>query len=189
MVEARELIIESKANGTHTVLLDKKDWDKVSQYRWFLHRAHTGKLYVRANVDDPNGGIRYHKVNGKTYEYPKQTTIAMHQIIAGTPKGMYTDHINGDTLDNRKENLRVCSNVQNCWNRGKNKNNSHKYKGVKQDRRRRLTPWMAYIGYHGKRIYLGNYATEEEAARAYDKKAIELHQEFAALNFPKETGA
>jgi hypothetical protein len=184
MSKAQELIIESKKHGAHTVLLDKEDWDKVSQYKWFLNRAHTGKLYVRANIDHPDGGTLMRKIGGKEYECKKQTTIALHQIIANTPKGMYTDHKNGDTLDNRKENLRICTNAQNCWNRGKNKNNSHGYKGIKFDGRRRLAPWQAYIGYHGKRIYIGNYATAEEAARAYDKKAIELYGEYAVLNFP-----
>lgn len=183
----RELIIESTKNGVHTVLLDEEDWDKVSQYKWFLNRAPTGKLYVRANIDNPDGGIRYHKVNGKVYEYPKQTTIPMHRIIANTPKDMHTDHISGNTLDNRKENLRVVTNEQNCRNRGLNKNNTLGFKGVSYDGRRHHTPWTARIGYKMKRIYIGNYATKEEAARAYDEKAIELYGDYAALNFPEVT--
>jgi hypothetical protein len=184
-MQTRELIIESETHGSHTVLLDEEDWDKVSQYKWYLNRAHTGKLYVRTNIDHPDGGTLMRKIGGKEYECKKQTTIALHQIIANTPKDMHTDHKNGDTLDNRKENLRICTNAQNCWNRGKNKNNSHGYKGIKFDGRRRLAPWQAYIGHLGKRIYLGNYATAEEAARAYDKKALEIFGEFAVLNFPE----
>ena len=50
-MKTRELIIESEAHGSHTVLLDEEDWDKVSQYKWYLNRAHTRKLYVRTNID------------------------------------------------------------------------------------------------------------------------------------------
>ena len=185
--KCRELIIESLKHGTHVVLLDEEDWDKVSQYKWHLAQARTGRFYARTNVDNPNGGIRYHKVNGKVYKYPKQTTIPMHRLIMATPKGMHTDHVNGEnTLDNRKQNLRVCTNEQNCRNRGKNKNNTHGYKGVTYDARRAYSPWTARIGYKMKRIYIGNYATAEEAAIAYDKKVIELSGEFATLNFPKD---
>ena len=179
----KEIIIESKAHGTHTVLIDEEDWDKVKQYKWYLNKARTGKIYVRANIDNPAGGVRIHEVNGKVYKYPKQTTIPLHRVIMNTPKGMYTDHIDGNTLDNRKENLRVCTNAQNCWNREKNKNNTYGYKGIKFDARRRLAPWQVYVGHHGNRIYVGNYATPEEAARAYDKKAKELHGDYARLNF------
>ena len=97
---------------------------------------------------------------------------------------MHVDHINGNPLDNRKSNLRICTNAENQRNRGVNKNNTSGYKGVcwaKQNKK-----WKARIKHNGKLIHLGYYKDKEEAARAYDKKAKELHGEYAYLNFPDE---
>ena len=179
-----ELIIQSRKHGEQTVLYDAVDRDIIHNHRWSVYKAkQNGRLYVRTNVDHPDGGIRVHVVGGKTYHSTKQTVIGLHQMIMQTPKGMYTDHIDGNPLNNRRSNLRVCSNADNCRNRGINKNNTHGYKGVTYDGRRRHAPWTARIGFNFKRVYIGNYATREEAARAYDKKATELHGEFAKLNF------
>ena len=178
-----ELIIQSRKHGEQTVLYDAVDRDIVHNHRWHVHQGGHGHLYVRSNVDHPDGGIRIHVVGGKTYHSTKQTVIGLHQMIMQTPKGMYTDHIDGNTLNNKRSNLRVCSNADNCRNRGINKNNTHGYKGVTYDGRRPHAPWSARVGFNFKRVYAGNYATKEEAARAYDKKALELHGEFARLNF------
>lgn len=90
------------------------------------------------------------------------------------------DHINGDGLDNRKSNLRICNGSQNRCNKGKPKNNTSGYKGVTWH-----TPnkkWVAQIAVNGKHSYIGSFKTKEEAAKAYNKKAKELHGEFARLN-------
>ena len=103
---------------------------------------------------------------------------------------MQVDHINGNTLDNRKENLRLCTNQQNAMHRGKTKNNKSGYKGVRYMKKKKgminehSKPWQAQIYLNQKQIYLGCYKTPEEAARAYDKKAIELFGEYATLIFP-----
>ena len=124
-----------------------------------------------------------------------------------TPKGMHTDHINGYGLDNRKENLRVCTAQENHQNRRLRSDSSTGFKGVQYTpiAKRKYTskktgitticehvlkkPYQAYIGdpeRMGRHIRLGYYATAEEAARARDAKAKELHGEFAYLNFPDE---
>lgn len=95
------------------------------------------------------------------------------------------DHINRDPLDNRRENLRPATQAQNMRNRGANKLKKRScYKGVgfRPDLVQR--PWTAHIQREHKAHWLGYYATEEEAARAYDKAALELFGEFAYLNFP-----
>lgn len=93
-------------------------------------------------------------------------------------RGQYVDHINGNKLDNRKSNLRICSNAENCRNsRGTGKN---RFKGVFWVANR----WMAQIAVDRKTIYLGRFKDEEQAARAYDKAARKHHKEYARLNFP-----
>lgn len=98
------------------------------------------------------------------------------------------DHVNGDRLDNRRHNLRVATHGENAVNR--KAHGASVYLGVHRDRQR----WAAQIrplgsGTNGRRLYLGAYATEEEAARAYDRAAREHHGEFARLNFPQEVDA
>ena len=97
---------------------------------------------------------------------------------------MHVDHINGNPLDNRKSNLRICTNAENQRNKGVYKNNKSGYKGVhwfKRDKK-----WQAQIKHNNKSIHIGLYEDKEEAARAYDKKAKELHGNFKNLNFPDE---
>lgn len=104
----------------------------------------------------------------------------MHRVIAGTPEGMSTDHINGDKLDNRRSNLRICSTSSNMRNRGKQNNNTSGYKGVFWS-----IPagrWRAQIVVNKKSIHLGLYDTTEEAASAYNVAAKEYFGEFANLN-------
>lgn len=104
----------------------------------------------------------------------------MHRLLMTSPTGTMVDHINGNGLDNRKENLRVVTNSQNLMNRGKNKNNTSGYKGVLWDKVR--NKWIALIGFNNKNIYLGRFFTKNEAAFAYNAKAEELFGEFAQIN-------
>ena len=184
--EMKTIIVESPKHGTQHILVDDEDYDLVNQYKWHVHEGKNGRLYARTNIDHPSGERRMRNISGYWANCKKQTSICMHQLINKTPKGMYTDHkVPENTLDNRRSNLRTSTNQQNCANRGINKNNTHGFKGITYDGRKKITPWTARIGHKGKRIYIGNYKTPEEAARAYDKKAIKLNGEFACLNFPE----
>ena len=91
------------------------------------------------------------------------------------------DHINGVRDDNKIENLRECSPLENSKNRLADKNSTSKYKGVSW--RKSKNRWITYICSGGENIYLGSFANEIEAAKAYDKKAKELHGEYGRLNF------
>jgi hypothetical protein len=159
-------------------IVDDDDYGVLMEHKWCAHKQVNGKFYVaRSSPRDSNG---------------KQKTIRMHRQITNAPKGMYVDHINGNPLDNRKENLRICTNQQNGMNRGKQNNNTSGYKGVRYVKKKKnmineySKPWGAEIMHNQKRVFFGYYKTKEEAARAYDKKAIELFGEFAYLNFPEE---
>ncbi len=175
-------------------IIDEEDYDLVMEAvkprsRWTLKYS-KNKLNVYA-----------------IHSASKNNHIGMHAIIMNTPKGMHTDHINGYGLDNRKENLRVCTPQENHQNKKLRSDSSTGYKGVaytpinKYKHTSKKTgaitiresvlkkPYKAYIGDPervGRHISLGNYATAEEAARARDAKAKELHGEFCYLNFPEE---
>lgn len=107
----------------------------------------------------------------------------MHREIMVAPSGQYVDHVNGNKLDNRRENLRMCSNSQNMANRRAPRVNRSGFKGVHFFKRDGT--WRAAITQDYKTKHIGYYATPEEAARAYDIKARELFGEFAQLNFPE----
>jgi len=107
----------------------------------------------------------------------------MHRVIMRAPKGVMCDHRNHNGLDNRKSNLRLCTSAQNQYNKKPKKDCASKYKGVV--RRKDCKKWRAKIGFKGKRIHLGYFDDEMDAAMAYDDKAIELFGEFAYLNFPE----
>ena len=110
----KKLIIESKTHGTHEVLLDDEDYEWAKEYNWHLNiqrneSATLPKYYARRRIGMVEG---------------KQKNMLLHREILKPLKRQVTDHINGNTLDNRKENLRVCDKNQNQANRRKYKNNS-----------------------------------------------------------------
>lgn len=107
----------------------------------------------------------------------------MHRFIMNCPKDMQIDHINHNPLDNRKSNLRICTITQNLYNRRRKPHPKTKsrFLGVYPS----LSKWQATIGVNYKRIYLGTYQTQEEAAKAYDVAAEKYFGEYANLNFKK----
>ncbi len=136
-------------------IIDKEDLHLIQGYKW----TWTGK-YVRATTK--TGGVY------------------LHRIITGASKGSDVDHKNGDTLDNRRENLRVCSRSENSANQKRMRGGSSKYKGVTFCKTR--NKWVAKIMKNYKTVFIGRYKTEENAALAYNKKAVELFGEFAFIN-------
>jgi len=129
-----------------------------------------GKLYVARTIN----------INGK---YKK---ISMHrQIIGKIPIGKEVDHINHNGFDNRRCNLRICSRSQNAKNSKIRKNNTSGYNGVTFDKRAKK--WRAQIWKDNCRIHIGLFEDKKIAARAVDKKAVELFGEFAVLNFCRPT--
>jgi len=111
------------------------------------------------------------KINGK------QSLLYMHRVIMDAPKGFEVDHINNNRLDNRKENLRICTSSQNKMNT-KYKNKAG-YRGVSINCSGK---YRALIRFDGKNIHLGVFITAKEAAIAYNEAAVKYHGEFANLN-------
>lgn len=109
----------------------------------------------------------------------KDGVVYMHRLLMQPKEGFHVDHINGNTLDNRRSNLRVCTAQQNIHNSA-GRNKTSEYKGVSWDKSR--NKWKAVIGLNYKRIQIGRYETEKQAAIAYNHKAKELHKKYAVLN-------
>ena len=105
-------------------------------------------------------------------------------LLLSVGNDVVVDHINGNPFDNRRSNLRIASTVQNHWNYRISERNTTGYKGIYRDKR--IEKYHARICEHGRRHYLGVFATAEEAARAYDSAARKFFGEFATLNFPEK---
>jgi hypothetical protein len=161
------------ANGRGTAIVDDADYAEVSKHKWRLTSVRNGKGYASAFV----------KIG--------RTSIGMHRMLMKPPAGMVVDHINGNKLDNRRENLRLCTASQNQWNAGKRiLKGTSKYKGVCRPSAPSPRPWVAQIRSDWKTILIGRYKTERLAALAYNLAARMLHGEFARLNeIPPEAAA
>lgn len=96
------------------------------------------------------------------------------------PVGMCVDHIDGNPLNNCKNNLRICTQAENQMNRGKTKNNKSGCKGVYWAKQ--LKKWKSQITINNKQKHLGYYNCPIEAAKAYNSAALLYHKEFAKLN-------
>jgi len=114
----------------------------------------------------------------------KIKTISMHREIMNFPAGKLVDHENGVTLDNRMDNLRAATREENAHNKGKTRTKtSSKFIGVYFDKKKKR--WIVRIMYNYRRIYIGTFKDEIEAAKAHDEAARKYHKEFARLNFPE----
>jgi hypothetical protein len=149
-------------------IIDAADYEWLSQWKWCaVENKYRGVFYA----------VRRSPRKG---EEPRHTEI-MHRLILGLKYGdcRLGDHINLNTLDNRRSNLRIASSSQSQCNRGKQKNNSSGFKGVSFDKKMRK--WQAYIKINRKRRNLGYFSTSTAAYSAYCVAATELHGEFKRL--------
>lgn len=145
-------------------LVDEEDYERVMQHVWNAGRK-TGRTHYASTHTKMQAG-----------------NILMHRFILNPPADMAVDHINGDGLDNRKCNLRICMNTDNLKNSRPMRNKKYsKYKGVGYHLRDSL--WKATLVKDG-RAFARYFKSEIEAAMAYDMMAREKFGEYAYLNFP-----
>jgi hypothetical protein len=140
-------------------LVDAADFDWLKQWTWHLQGG-----YAARNES--------HK------------TIYMHRAIMDPPPGKVVDHYDHSKLNNWRSNLRICSRQENQCNLRKHANSASRFKGVAYCKERHK--WYVRLSTRGIRVRLGYFTDEAEAARAYDRKAVELFGEFAYLNFPDD---
>lgn len=162
---------EIPLTGGYVALVDSADFDRLSLWPWYpakRKKANRTYIYPYTHWRIPGSG-----------DPGKYNSILMHQMLMQIPRGMKCDHINGNTLDYRGENLRIVTHTQNLWNMGAR--DGRRFKGVsfKKDRGK----WRARIMINRVHIDLGYFVTEE-AARAYDVAAVQYQGEYARLNFP-----
>ena len=149
----------------YLVIVDDEDYDRLSEHRWCAQPKYSG--------------VYAYRMSHRTEPYEKRHPIPMASDILGTPRGVIVDHINGDTLDNRKSNLRVASHIQNMRNRGLQKNNTHGAPGLTY-LKDRSKPWRVTIRIGEKwPKYIGCYPTKEEAISAQSAAKLQYHGEFS----------
>lgn len=156
------ITVNSKVWGVKEILIDDVDYQFLNQYKWqVLKNTNRNTFYATS------------RQNGKT--------VYMHRLLLGlTNRKTVADHIDLNGLNNQRTNLRAASIMQNNCNRDGEKNHSSKYKGVHWEKQ--TGKWRASIGINGRELKLGRFINEEDAAIAYNIKAIEWHGEFAYLN-------
>jgi hypothetical protein len=145
-------------------IVDDEDFEYLSQWKWYANfHKRCGKFYARANIG-----------NGKK--------LQMHRVVIKCPQSFEVDHINHNTLDNQKDNLRIATKSENQMNAIINSVNKIGMKGVTL----RRGEYHVTITKNKKRIYLGKFENANQAGHVYDIYARELFGEYALLNFPKD---
>lgn len=154
----------AKAAG-RVALVDDADYEMVMACRWHI-------------FDDPRAGGPYAITNVRRHD-GGWTTMRMHKLLTGAPS---TDHADHDGLNNQRYNLRPSTQHQNQGNERKGAGLSSRFKGVTWNKA--AGKWQAQIKVHRRNRYLGLFAQEADAARAYDAAARAAFSEFACPNFP-----
>jgi len=163
---------EIKLRNGKVALVDDIDFEWLSQFKWLIR--------YDSKIKKPVGILRTASIGNHSNNCRKKNYHLHREILRAWPwDRRVVDHINGNIFDNRKSNLRICTQAQNCYNSRSSKGTSV-YKGVCWNKR--LKKWVAYIKKNRKQIYLGVFKKEVDAACAYNNAASELFGSFANLN-------
>ncbi len=152
---------EIKTSNGYIITVDDEDFSTSNSFRWI------GKV-------DRKSGAVYASRTVRISAGRKTTSAYLHRVLMSANRGEIVDHRNGNTLDNRRKNLRICTNSQNLMNRGKQKNNTTGFKGVSK------VPYgfRATLKIGGKQVWSKNFKTAQDASNAYLAKAAEIHGGF-----------
>lgn len=151
-------------------IVDDEDYERIIAFKWHTCRHYHGNWYARRVL--PRGPH-------------SQSTQLLHRFILNLPqRHPQVDHRDGNGLNNSKSNLRIVTNGQNQANARIRRDNNSGFKGV--GRQQRSNKWHARIRIQGRMVQLGVFLTAEDAARAYDQKALQVRGQYARLNFPNE---
>jgi hypothetical protein len=158
------IVKEIKLTQGKVALVDDCDFGELSKHKWYAQKGYKTFYAVRKTPRDAFG---------------KQGRVLMHREILQLPHNVLGEHKDGNGLNNQRENIRPASHAQNMRNRSGSLHSS-KFKGVY--RTKETKPWRIGVRSGGKIMASGYYATEAEAARAYDSAAKRLFGDFAYLN-------
>lgn len=148
-------------------IVDDEDYERLSSHKWFV--------WVARGVSYAGRHVYIKDADGKL----KQQSILMHRVVADANGVGVVDHVNGDGLDNRRHNLRICTQQQNTANNRRARGKSG-FRGVYGHRNR----WEAKISHNRRMFHIGSFGSPEDAAIARDAVAKRINGKFAVLNFP-----
>jgi hypothetical protein len=148
------IIKKNTKYGISEIIIDDEDYDKIKDYNLQINRS-------------PSSCSVFYYTKNNNGEYKRNI---LHRVLIDCPDGLFVDHINHNPLDNRKQNLRICTKQENLRNRRKPKNYNNTYKGVRQEKK-----------YH-KFILTFSFDSELDAKNEYNYLAKKYHKEFACLN-------
>jgi hypothetical protein len=148
----------------YEVLISACDLERVLSFKWHKMGRNSKSEHIYFSHKTPR---------------PEHKDILLHRFITGCPDGKIVDHKNGNTLDNRRSNLRICTKTENNRNRRKNKNNTSGYKGVFWDDYHKK--WSVSIKNKGRRVYLGLFDDPQKAYEAYVAASQKYHGEFGCV--------
>ncbi len=146
----------NKIQSDKFTLIDNNDFDRINKSRW-------------------------HIANGYAEAWINGQKIYLHRFLTTCPKEKEVDHINGNKLDNRRENLRICTHSENMHNNFKLITNKSGFKGVSWNKK--YNKWESRIFFKNKQLFIGFFKNKLHATMAYDLWAKELYKDFAQLNF------
>lgn len=158
-----KIVKYSKKYGAYVIIIDLEDFNLYQLGSWTYSKQKDRISCI-------------HRNNSKNNVYGYRH---LHRLIMKAGPGEIVDHINGNPLDNRKENLRITNSLGNCRNRRMNIGNKSGYKGVHFHKN---GYWVSQIQDRGEKIHLGIFLDKKEAAKAYNEAALKYHGEFARIN-------
>lgn len=174
LVGANQGTMEERAKVTMQVplsnggfaLVDEEDHARIASHSWYAWHHHGTSYAARMTAREG-----------------RRICILMHREVMDAQPGSQVDHSDGNGLNNQRSNLRFCTPSENRYNQGRQRNNSSGLKGVSWNKK--LQKWEVYINKDRKRTRLGFFADKNDAMRAYDKAAAEMHGDFARPNKPE----